>query len=57
MKKKTRSQKIAENKPKGKSGYAKKVERRRKLALKLGMERVPLPVLLAAKEGSDETSD
>jgi hypothetical protein len=45
MKKKTRAQKVAMNKPKGQSGYAKKVERRRKLAIKLGLENMPLPLL------------
>lgn len=46
MKKKTRAQKIIMNKSsKGKSGYAKKVERRRKLAIKLGMDNLPLPLL------------
>jgi hypothetical protein len=49
-KKKTRAQKIAMNKPKGKSSYAKKVERRRKLAAKLGMDILPLPLLKQEEE-------
>jgi hypothetical protein len=50
MKKKTRAQKILMNKLKGKSRYAKKIERRRKLALKLGTDNLPLPLLIQEEE-------
>lgn len=52
MRRKTLKEKKAENRPHGKSRYARKVEKRRKLAKKLDSVRMPLPVLLA-EEGEE----
>lgn len=52
MKKKTRAQKILMDKPKGQSRYAQKVERRRKLAKRLGEDNLPLPLLMSEEEES-----
>jgi hypothetical protein len=47
MRKKTLKQKMAEHQPHETSKYARKAEKRRKLAKKLKSEVLPLPVLLA----------
>ncbi len=46
-KKQTRKQKEMKGRPNGKSKYAMKVERRKRLARSLGMSDVPFPVLLS----------
>jgi hypothetical protein len=50
MKKKTRAQKVKENQPHGKSNYARKKERRKKMAKKLQIEVLPLPMMEAMEE-------